>query len=373
MPQRRLTRLLIPFALAVFASAQTTTTTRATTTSASITKAPSSTASSYASSSRAPQTFTVDVGPGDFIYKPDRIEDVHVNDTVLFQFFPPDHSVARAEYLNPCVPYESTGAGKTGFYSGVQYVDTVEHITNWTLLINDTSPIFFYCTAKGSCIDHQMVGVINPNATQTLNAQKAAAKNAKFMVAPGDDFPSEASSTLAFTTGVATGQATSAPASSHHGTHLSGGAIAGIVVGAVAFLVICAALFFFVGRTKSLKEVIARRDATVSKTTPQTPGTEYAGTPGSPGYPSPFSPSHGQAEAGFGGALPVYGQHHVAERHPTGWHSPHASMTTPPPQMTEYKPPGQQNAYHPAEMASPGHGQTNYTAELEAPIKGARY
>jgi hypothetical protein len=112
---------------------------------------------------------------------------------------------------------------------------------------------------------------------------------------------------------------------------LSGGAIAGIVVGAVAFLVICAALFFFVGRTKSLKEVLKRNDATVAnKTTPNTPGTEF-GTPGpqSPGF-SPFSPTQNHAEYGN---VPPYGQHQVSDPHPAGWQTPtqhpgHMSMNS---------------------------------------------
>ena len=32
----------------------------------------------------------------------------------------------------------------------------------WNLTINDTEPIFLYCAAPGSCINYQMVGVINP-------------------------------------------------------------------------------------------------------------------------------------------------------------------------------------------------------------------
>jgi hypothetical protein len=36
-----------------------------------------------------------------------------------------------------------------------------------------------------------MIGVINPNATQTLYAQLAFAGNATYQLAPGDPFPSE--------------------------------------------------------------------------------------------------------------------------------------------------------------------------------------
>ncbi|KAF2734022.1 hypothetical protein EJ04DRAFT_564591 [Polyplosphaeria fusca] len=331
-----------------------------------ITSAPSSARSS---SSRAPQTFTVEVGPGDFIYKPDRLDDVKINDTVLFSFYPPDHSVARAEYGNPCVPYEYTGKDKTGFWSGVQYVDSVQHMANWSLLINDTEPIFFYCAAPGSCIDHQMVGAINPNSSQTLAFQKQKAKEAKFMVAPGEPLPAEGSASLSAPAGIATSTSAPPPVSSQpHGVHLSGGAIAGIVVGAIAFLVICAALFFFVGRTKSLKEVMKRHDAT-NKTTPATPRTEFSGAPSS-GFPPPFSPTQNHAEYGN---VPPYGQHQVSDPHPSGgWTSPTAYpgyMSMAQAQMAETK---TQPMYAPAEMASPAPHQQSFTAELEAPIKTPR-
>jgi hypothetical protein len=171
-----------------------------------------------------------------------------------------------------------------------------------------------------------MVGVINPNSTQTLASQIEAAKNADFMVAPGDKIPSEASSTLHVPS--ATAQPPTAPASDHHHT-LSGGAIAGIVVGGVAFLVICAALFFFIGRTKSLKEILARKDAIVNNTS--TPGVD-SGAAGTPAFTaSSYSPYHSQAEYGN---LPMYGQHQVSDPHPAGWASPprHPERMSPTPQ-----------------------------------------
>lgn len=56
------------------------------------------------------------------------MNDVNVGDTVTFEFYPPDHSVARAEFGSACVPYEYTGPGKTGFWSGTQYVNDVNHV-----------------------------------------------------------------------------------------------------------------------------------------------------------------------------------------------------------------------------------------------------
>jgi plastocyanin len=42
---------------------------------------------------------TISVGLGGFKFTPDSIQ-ADVGDTVMFEFYPPDHSVARAEYLS---------------------------------------------------------------------------------------------------------------------------------------------------------------------------------------------------------------------------------------------------------------------------------
>ena len=53
--------------------------------------------------------------------------------------------------------------GKQGFFSGFNPVDAVlSDPPSFQVRVNDTEPIFFYCSAQGSCIDWQMVGVINP-------------------------------------------------------------------------------------------------------------------------------------------------------------------------------------------------------------------
>jgi hypothetical protein len=163
-----------------------------------------------------------------------------------------------------------------------------------------------------------MVGVINPNTTQTLASQVQAAAAADFQVAPGDPIPNEATSTLA------SPSYTSAPTSSARpgggGSHtLSTGAIVGIVIGGVAFLAICAALFFFVGRSKSLKEVIKRQDATNANPHMSQHGGSGYGQGGitSSGHMSPTPGS----DYGFS-SPPQYGQPGAGEQYPSGWGSP---------------------------------------------------
>lgn len=143
---------------------------------------------------------------------------------------------------------------KIGFTSGFQPVDAIlTEPPRWTILINDTDPIFYYCGAPNSCKGFSMVGVINPNASVSLEVQKQYAANSSFTLLPGEDWPDEQdpfattststvvyyttstpsvswSSTVAPTTTSSESSATAVPSESHH-TTLSPGAIAGIAIG----------------------------------------------------------------------------------------------------------------------------------------------
>jgi hypothetical protein len=50
---------------------------------------------------------------------------LHAHCCPEFRFYPQNHSVARAEYEFPCIPYEYTGVSKVGFWSGFHPVDIV--------------------------------------------------------------------------------------------------------------------------------------------------------------------------------------------------------------------------------------------------------
>jgi plastocyanin len=81
------------------------------------------TATPTATASQPAQTHTISVGI-DHKFKPEVIL-ADVGDNIDFQFFPPNHSVVRAEYEFPCIPYEMTGRGKVGFFSGFHPVDAI--------------------------------------------------------------------------------------------------------------------------------------------------------------------------------------------------------------------------------------------------------
>lgn len=42
-----------------------------------------------------------------------------------FLFYPANHSVIRAPYLHPCIPYEMSGIGRVGFNSGFKPVKAI--------------------------------------------------------------------------------------------------------------------------------------------------------------------------------------------------------------------------------------------------------
>ena len=91
-----------------------------------------------------------------------------------------------------------------------------------------------------------MVGVINPNETQTLHDQVLAAARADYQLAPGDPVPNEASST--FVSPPTVSSQADLVSANEPPPKLSTAGIAGIAVGAILFLVLCAGVLFFLTR-----------------------------------------------------------------------------------------------------------------------------
>jgi plastocyanin len=230
---------------------------------------------------------TITVGKISNDYDPQSVLAVP-GDIVTFEFWSGNHSAIRAAYGYPCIPYEDV-IEQPGFFSGFHSPNSGQPGT-WNITINTTSPVFFYCGAPGSCIGHGMVGVINPNASTSLNTQIELSRQADYMLLPGQAVPEDAMQSMSslaatattatvtvtatnsvFTSGssqysYATTSSAAAPSSTaqddppvtSHSSGLSPGAIAGISVGAVAVAAIAAALFFFLGRTKTMKDELNR-------------------------------------------------------------------------------------------------------------------
>jgi hypothetical protein len=95
-----------------------------------------------------------------------------------------------------------------------------------------------------------MVGAINPNGTQTLDAQIRAARGADIRIAPGEAIPKEfASSVLSEDPALAT-SSRSHPSTDRLSPKLSSGAIAGVVVGSILSFIACAGVLVCVARSR---------------------------------------------------------------------------------------------------------------------------
>jgi hypothetical protein len=135
-----------------------------------------------------------------------------------------------------------------------------------------------------------MVGVINPNASTSLVQHKEAAKNADFMLLPGEKWPEESEGTnplhddpdaSSSDNSTSTDSAGAAATTTHvheSSSSLSTGAIAGIAVAGTVAVIAAAALIFFCGRASRRRNAAANAQ--------QQPLMQQQGMPFSPG------PSH---------------------------------------------------------------------------------
>ncbi|KAJ5319782.1 hypothetical protein N7508_000065 [Penicillium antarcticum] len=130
------------------------------------------TASTTTTGSASSSTHKVDVGKNGFTFDPETLT-VAAGEKVEFHFYPQNHSMTQASFDNPCHPI-SASSFSSGFMPTTKASETV-----FTLTINDTTPLWFYCGQIGHC-QAGMVGVINPpsNGQDTLDSFKKAANTA---------------------------------------------------------------------------------------------------------------------------------------------------------------------------------------------------
>lgn len=91
-------------------------------------------------------------GPGVLAYAPNNIK-AKPGDTVTFEFRQKNHTVTQSTFAAPCRSLTSTSAtGQTGLDSGFMPVaDGVTNYPTWTVPINDTSALWFYCRQGNHC------------------------------------------------------------------------------------------------------------------------------------------------------------------------------------------------------------------------------
>jgi len=184
---------------------------------------------------------TVSVGNGALAYSPNSIV-AAVGDTVEFHFYPPEHSVAQSSFDAPCVP-----SGPTAFFSGPFSQSSGQNANVFTLTINDTNPIWFYCAVPTHC-ESGMAGVINPpTGNDTIAAYQANAAKATTqapatvqggVIGPAKAVTQSTSSTGSSTSSAASTSATSAGVEARGGVKWVVVAITGVVAAAVGSLIL---------------------------------------------------------------------------------------------------------------------------------------
>ena len=92
------------------------------------------------------------------VFEPNNIQ-AAPGSMVQFQFYPMNHSVVQAAFAAPCQPINNVMPTVQGFFSGFMPVTGTETAV-FTLPINDTKPIWFYCSQGKHC-QAGMVGAIN--------------------------------------------------------------------------------------------------------------------------------------------------------------------------------------------------------------------
>jgi len=136
----------------------------------------SSSAGAAPSGSVSVQVVKVSDNNGTLRYFPDNIV-AAAGSLVQFHFYPKNHSVVESAFSDPCAPIHTVESNVTGFKSGFMPVAAgASSMPVFTLEVNDTKPIWFYCSQVDHC-KLGMVGVINaPGGNKTIDTFRALAE-----------------------------------------------------------------------------------------------------------------------------------------------------------------------------------------------------
>jgi len=204
--------------------------------------AQSTTSSAASASSGTPsgsvQVHVVQVGNsnGSLVYSPSNVK-AAVGDMVQFQFAPNNHTVTQSTFDAPCSPVKTTG-----IYSGFMPVKATDtEIPTYTILINNTTPIWLYCSQGMHC-QKGMVMVINENtaanSTRSLANYASLAAKAATNSAPSAPADGVAGTAAASGSSSSTGSSPKATGTNAASSVRAGSALgfAGLVAAGFAFL-----------------------------------------------------------------------------------------------------------------------------------------
>ncbi|KAL9596079.1 MAG: hypothetical protein Q9219_006027 [cf. Caloplaca sp. 3 TL-2023] len=124
---------------------------------------------------------------GSLTFEPNNLQ-AAAGSMVQFHFYPKNHSVVQSTFDQPCQPIKNNMPSVNGFFSGFMPVaPNAAMMPSYTIMINDTKPIWYYCSRADHCQDG-MVGVINPpaaNQSRTIESFTTLAKQATANLSPG--------------------------------------------------------------------------------------------------------------------------------------------------------------------------------------------
>ncbi|THH16494.1 hypothetical protein EW146_g4154 [Bondarzewia mesenterica] len=189
-----------------------------------------------AASVSAQNTIQVHVGANNGLtYEPSSVN-ASVGDTIQFLFMAKNHTVTQSAFASPCANL-STG----GIDSGFQAVSANSTLTpSYSFVLNDTTPLWFYCRQTGHCAKG-MVFAVNPTAAKTFTAFQAAANASGSTTASS----ASASGTAPASASGSAARSASAPSASASGT--SSGTSSGAMTHGVRAGAVLAALGFAAG------------------------------------------------------------------------------------------------------------------------------
>lgn len=125
-------------------------------------RAPASTVSNMSTTAQKVQVVTVSTANNSLVYTPNNIK-ANPGEMVQFQFVAGNHTVTQSTFDQPCTPISTIMSNVTGFHSGYQPAAASQQsgmIPTYTVMINDSKPIWLYC-AQGKHCQSGMVMVIN--------------------------------------------------------------------------------------------------------------------------------------------------------------------------------------------------------------------
>jgi len=272
-------------------------------------------------------------GTLDHSFDPPYISNAKVGSVIIFEFFPKNHSVVLMKEGGSCIPYGTSDpqAKKDGklkwSWSGWMpvaddWTGTPVTQRQYQITVTDNEPIWFYCSQTDSCTYYGMVGAINPkNGAADVEKQVRLAKEKKYALQVDEPIPAEGQEKNTWVSGNKTQDPNPDSDSKSGSSGLSGGAIAGIVIGAVGAFALVGLLFFFVGRRKKSKEQHAAAAATAAAAASapaHNPHMSY--DPGNPPMYQPdnrYSTMSGMSSPGFNDHYkPGHGS--VLSSNPTG-------------------------------------------------------